>query len=73
MMYRCYFNSHLDYPLVCSIDTGDGSKELNTKSLTIVGTGLIKFVYRKERQPKFWAEVAGTLEITDGHAIIEQS
>lgn len=72
MLYRVYFNSHLDFPLVCSIDTGDDTEELNTKSIRLTGCGLIRSVYRKERQPKFWFEVAGTLRIIDGHAVIEQ-
>ena len=74
MFYRIYFNQHSDFPFVGSIDTGDDTEEINVKTIRILGTqdGLIKSVYRSERQPRFWLEVDGLLEITDGHALIDQ-
>lgn len=72
MVYRVYFNAHADFPLVCSIDTGDDSPEMNFKSVMIVGDGVIKSEYRPSRQPKFWLEVSGTLRSFDGHAVIQQ-
>lgn len=68
-LYRVYFNAHADFPLVCSIDSGDGTVEYNTLSITIDGHG--KSVYRGERQPKFWIEIYGELSIIDGQAFIK--
>jgi hypothetical protein len=74
VLYRVYFNAHADFPLVCSIDTGDDTEELNVKTITILGVdgGLVPSRYRPERQPKFWLEVKGHLTIEDGHAVIDQ-
>jgi hypothetical protein len=74
--YRVYFNAHEEFPLVCSIDTGDDTTELNVKTITIDsacgGRGRITSHYRPARQSKFWLEVIGDLEIKDDHAVITQ-
>lgn len=73
-IYRIYFNAHGDAPLVGSIDEGDGTEELNVKTISIVcqsGNRMTSH-YRPERQPKFWIQVEGTLQIVDGHATIYQ-
>lgn len=69
--YRVYFNSHEDYPNVCSIDTGDDTEELNVETICIRRTASDAIShYRPERQPKFYLEVHGTLIVVDGHAVI---
>jgi hypothetical protein len=70
MLYRVYFNTHADFPLVWSIDTGDGTEELNVKTITV--SGVLISNYRPSRQPKAWLSVIGKLSIADGHATIEK-
>jgi hypothetical protein len=72
--YRYYFNSHADAPFTSSIDTGDDSFEHNVKSITIIGGNCKRSTshYRPEKQPKYWIEIEGVLEIEDGHATITQ-
>lgn len=72
--YRIYFNSHGDFPLIASVDTGDDTEEINVKTISIVcATGnRLTSCYRPERQPKFWIQIEGCLKITDGNAVITQ-
>ena len=69
-IFRVYFNAHADFPLITSIDSGDDTKEYNVKDITIFTQSVITSHYRPERQPKFWLEVEGDLEIFAGRAVI---
>jgi hypothetical protein len=73
-IYRIYFNAHGDFPLIASIDTGDDTKELKVRTISIVcqSGNRTSSHYRPERQPKFWIQVEGVLEIIDGNAVIYQ-
>lgn len=69
-VWRVYFNTRTDYPMVWSVDDGDPTREGNFAQVVINGHAVSRYKNEGGIQPIAWLEVAGEMQVIHGTAVI---
>ena len=70
--WRCFYNTHAEYPLVWSIDDGNQKHEMNFSKIYITTPCVTGHAEEKQSwpNPSAWLEAVGVLEVNGDIALI---